>query len=78
MNQTALDTVLAQAQQLSPLDKVRLVEQLMSTLKQEFQVAHSTQPRHSLLGIWAGVSITAEEIDETRREMWNNFPREDV
>jgi hypothetical protein len=78
MGQTALDTVLAQAQQLSPLDKVRLVEQLVSTLKQEFQVARSTQPRRSLLGIWAGVSIAAEEIDETRREMWNNFPREDV
>jgi hypothetical protein len=37
MNQTHLDTVLTQAQQLSLLDKVRLVERLMSTLERDLQ-----------------------------------------
>jgi hypothetical protein len=37
-------------------------------------------PRRSLKGLWAdlGIHITAEEIDEARREMWGNFPREDI
>ncbi len=36
--------------------------------------------RRSLLGLWAdlGVKITEEDIAEARREMWGNFPREDI
>jgi hypothetical protein len=36
-------------------------------------------PRKSGRGLWADLNIdlSAEEIDETRREMWENFPRED-
>ena len=39
----------------------------------------SVQPQ-SLCGIYAhlGVSISAEEIDEVRREAWSGFPREDI
>jgi len=31
-------------------------------------------------GLWAdlGVSLSAEEIKENQREMWKNFPREDI
>lgn len=38
------------------------------------------QPRRSLMGLWAdlGVKITEEDIAEARREMWGNFPREDI
>lgn len=38
------------------------------------------QPRESIKGLWAdmGISISAEEIDEMRREMWKDFPREDI
>jgi hypothetical protein len=78
MTQTTLDVVLAQAQQLSPLDKVRLVEQIMTALEQELQPVHSGQPRRSLLGIWSGAGVSADEIDESRREMWGDFPREDI
>ena len=40
----------------------------------------TTPPRRSLKGLWAdlGTTITAEDIDEARREMWGNFPREDI
>jgi hypothetical protein len=31
-----------------------------------------------LAGLWEGVSISAEDIDEVRREVWKNFPREDI
>jgi len=36
-------------------------------------------PRKSGRGLWAdlGIELTAEDIDEVRREMWKNFPRED-
>jgi hypothetical protein len=38
------------------------------------------KPLRSLYGLWKdfGVSISAEEIDETRREMGDNFPRQDI
>lgn len=38
------------------------------------------RPRRSLKGLWAdlGIDITEADIDEARREMWGNFPRENV
>ncbi len=38
------------------------------------------KPLKSGKGLWAGmgISISAEEIDEAQREMWKNFPREDI
>lgn len=38
------------------------------------------RPRRSLEGLWAdlGVEITEEDIAQARREMWGNFPREDM
>jgi hypothetical protein len=40
----------------------------------------SKHPRRSVKGLWAdlGVDITEEDIAEARREMWGNFPREDI
>jgi len=34
----------------------------------------------ALYGIWKdmGFTVTAEDIDEARREMWANFPRDDI
>jgi hypothetical protein len=34
----------------------------------------------SAAGLWADldVDINSEDIDEARREMWGNFPREDI
>jgi len=36
------------------------------------------RPRKRVEGLWAdlGVTISAEDIEEVRREMWHNFPRE--
>jgi len=36
--------------------------------------------RRSSRGLWAdlGVEITEKDIEEARREMWANFPREDI
>lgn len=40
--------------------------------------AEPKQPLRNLEGLWRGVNISAEDIDEARREMWGNFPRSDI
>ena len=37
-------------------------------------------PFKSVRGLWAdlGVSLSADEIEANQRDMWRNFPREDV
>ena len=37
------------------------------------------QPKRNLKGLWASQStnISYEDIQELRREMWSNFPREE-
>ena len=47
--------------------------QFLQTKKQ----SDGEQPVKSLEGLWKGVDITREDIDEARREMWGNFPREE-
>jgi hypothetical protein len=48
----------------------------------EFLQARAVPPRplKSSAGLWKdlGLDITEEDIAEARREMWGNFPREDI
>jgi hypothetical protein len=73
------EEVVEQALQLTPVEKAQLLEKLASTLKQEL-AGDQKQPLKSLYGLWAdlNVDISADDIDEIRREMWSNFPREDI
>ena len=71
-----LDNMLAVVEKLSPLEKVKLMEKLASSLESDLH--EPKKPRRSLYGIWKDVSVSAEDIDEARREMWGNFPREDI
>ena len=34
----------------------------------------------SVKGLWAdlGISLSAQEIEENRRDMWRNFPTQDI
>ena len=38
------------------------------------------KPFQSVEGLWGdlGISLSAEEIEENKREMWRNFQREDI
>lgn len=72
---TEFEQAIAIAMNLSPLEKVRLVEQVMATLEQDLAPKKSKRTSY---GLWAGVSISSEDIDETRNEMWNSFPRDDI
>lgn len=73
----SLRTILELTQDLSLLDKVRLVEQMMPQIENELASA-TKAPKRSLLGICKdlGPAPSAETIDEARREAWRNFPRD--
>jgi hypothetical protein len=66
------------AQRLSPLEKLRLIERLASDLEAALPSSPTPPRRRSLRGVLKGCSISAEDIDQARQEMWGNFPREDV
>lgn len=75
-NSPKLESVLTQVLELTPLEKVRLVEQVMATLERDL-LEQEKKPKRSLYGLWSDVSISAEDIDEARAEMWRNFPHKD-
>ncbi len=78
-NHVTLEEAVAAALQLSPLDKVRLIEQLVPTLESDLAQS-SARPLPPWRGLLAdlGRAPSGEEIDEARREAWANFPREDI
>jgi hypothetical protein len=65
----SFEEIAALADQLSAIEKIRLVEHLAVGLGQQLE-DEQPQSRRSLRGIWAGVNVSAEDIDEARREMW--------
>lgn len=74
-----LEQVFNLAKQLSLVDKVRLIQQMAPEIEREL-VRQTSSRRRSLWGICAnlGTAPSAEEIDEARREMWANFPGENI
>jgi len=67
----------AQAKGLSPDAFVR--EALDKILAEAPDLSPSKEPTRSLRGLLAiyGPALSAEEIDESRAEMFQNFPRSD-
>lgn len=76
-NSVTLEEVLNLAKQLSPLERIRLIEQIIPQLKRDLVVT-SSQPRKSLRGIWKEIDITEADIAEVKAKMSSNFPREDI
>jgi len=79
-----LDEVLALALRLPPIQKVRLVERVLMTLEGEFALpepkGRMLPPQQTWRGLCAelGRAPSADEIDNTRTEVWSNFPRADL
>jgi hypothetical protein len=73
-----LQEVVNLVKQLSLVDKVRLIKQVVPEIEKEL-IAKSSTPRHSLWGLCAdlGKAPSADEIDQVRREEWASFPRQD-
>jgi hypothetical protein len=72
-----LEDALTMVRQLSPVDKARLIERIVPDIERELKAAQPA-PLKSLRGIWRGLGVTDKDIAEVRREMWGDFPREDI
>ena len=73
----SIDKSLMEKLEKLPVDKLQEVQNFVNSLEKKKAKKH---PRRSLKGLWAdlGVQVTAEDITEARREMWERFPREPV
>lgn len=68
--------ILLGAQRLTLAEKARLLAELSAELQTE--LAESSKPKHSLLGMWEGEDLSSEDIDNARKDLGKNFPREDI
>ena len=77
--QPNLDELVQLAKELSPADQLRLVERLLPDLETKVETVNM-RPLRSSYGALRDVrpAPSAEDIDEVRREMWRNFPRDDI
>ena len=73
----SVEQAIVEAVRQLPADKQQEILDHVNRLRTE---AAPKRPFRSIKGLWAGqqISISAEEIDEMRREMWKDFPREDI
>jgi hypothetical protein len=73
----SVEQAILDAVRLLPFDKQQEVLSHATRLRDE---AAPKKPFRSIKGILAGrgISVSAKDIDEARREMWKNFPREDI
>jgi hypothetical protein len=55
-------------------------QEVFDFIEQAEQQAGTKKPRRHIEGALEhlGLQVTAEEIDAARREMWGNFPRNDI
>ncbi|MCE7949032.1 MAG: hypothetical protein DYG88_16545 [Chloroflexi bacterium CFX4] len=74
---SSLEVVITLALSLPPLEKVRLIEQVVATLEQDL-TPQPKPPKRPCYGMWANVNLSAEEIETARQAMERSFPREDV
>ena len=72
-----LEEVMKLAVQLSPLDKVRLIERIAPGIEREL-TTRSRPPGRSLLGLLKdlGPAPGADDIDAARQEAWASFARD--
>ena len=70
--------VLKLLRQLPPRERLKVIYQALPEIEQS--LSENVRAYKSLRGLWKDLlpSISAEDIDEVRREMWKNFPREDI
>lgn len=80
--EVSFDQVFNLAQRLSLVDQIKLIARLGPAVEQALDRAELPEkpPRPNLYGALAdlGPAPSSEDFDEIRREMWANFPREDI
>jgi hypothetical protein len=68
---------------LSPRDRLKVITIVLPEMENELpkeNIAQEHPKRESLRGLWKHLNfdITEEDIAEVRKEVWKNFPREDI
>ena len=73
----SLEEAILEAVRALPAEKQREVLNHAARLRDE---AGRKSPFKSVRGLWAdlGVSLSAEDLDELQRDLWRNFPRQDI
>ena len=73
----SLERAILGAVRALPAEKQQEVLNHAARLRDE---AGSKSPFKTVRGLWAdlGVSLSPEEIEQNQRDMWLNFPREDI
>ena len=69
------ESVIEKLQLLTPAQQQEVIELLDALAR-----TNAGTPRRSLMGMFSDLNIhvTEEDIAAARREMWGNFPREDI
>jgi hypothetical protein len=69
---------LSELRQLPPREQLWVIAQALPEAVGALD--EPRQPLPSLRGLWQhlGFDLSAEEIDEARREAWGGFPRKDI
>lgn len=72
-----LENAILEAVRALPADKQ---QELLSHALRLRDETRRKPPFKSIKGLWAdlGISLSAEEIEANQREMWRNFPRDDI
>jgi len=77
-NVVTADMALDMLRQLPPRERLRVIAQALPETERD--LPEPIRPLKSLRGLWKdlGFDLSAEEIDQARREAWADFPRENI
>ncbi len=78
MNYMAINNILEMLRRLPPQERLKVIAKALPEIEKD--LSKPRQPRKSLLGICAdlGPAPSSSDIDKTRKEVWKDFPREDI
>jgi hypothetical protein len=78
MSNLTANSVLEMLRKLPPQERLKVIARALPELERD--LSDQKRPRRSLLGLLEGFgkAPSTEEIDQARREVWKNFPREDL
>ena len=73
----SLEQSILEAVRTLPAEKQQEILSYATRLRDEVV---KKKPFKSVKGLWAGlgISLSADDIEENQREMWKDFPREDI
>ena len=77
------DIAVDMLRKLPALERLKVISTVLPEAEQELEEqlsAENSTERESLYGLWKHLDfdVTEEDIDEVRKEVWKNFPREDI